>query len=287
MQVDKAQIMEMTSEENPQQPAAEYVANDDDHQYIYFGDSEPRFKISTGGELTEILSVIAATGKFWHPWEMLQMLLSFKLKQVLSEYPEAQLTSDQQTSKLGETYPDLVKRLDQALHSFIEGPPFTLQRICEILLAARNIYPNLSKLALALEKNLLVTSTLSVSTSTDPDPIVSREGDGPITVVAQDAVPKGQTEAIQNGVGGDEDEEMADAEEVSDEASKSGNLMEMAEEISTATPEASSDPITPSEPSNDSCPLSDDQQQQQPTQQPSPPLSQQSPPPQEQINTAS
>lgn len=37
MQVDKAQIMEMTSEENPEQPAAEYVANDDDHQYIYFG----------------------------------------------------------------------------------------------------------------------------------------------------------------------------------------------------------------------------------------------------------
>ncbi|KAI3979085.1 hypothetical protein MKX01_016260 [Papaver californicum] len=281
--------MEMTSEENPQQSAAEYVANDNDHQYIYFGDSEPRFKISTGGELTEILSIIAATGKFWHPWEMLQMLLSFKLKQVLSEYPEAQLTSDQQTSKLGETYPDLVKRLDQALHSFIEGPPFTLQRICEILLAARNIYPNLSKLALALEKNLLVTSTLSVSTSTDPYPIISREGDGPITVVAQDqVVPKGQTEAVQNGVETmvrDEDEEMADAEEVSDEANKNGNLMETAEEISTVTPEASFDPVTPFEPSNESLPLSDDHQQ-PPAQQP-PPLSQQSLPQQEQINTAS
>ncbi|KAG5403313.1 hypothetical protein IGI04_009432 [Brassica rapa subsp. trilocularis] len=39
-----------------------------------------------------------------------------------------------------------------ALLSFDEGPPFTLQRLCEILLAARSIYPKLSKLDLALEK---------------------------------------------------------------------------------------------------------------------------------------
>ncbi|KAB5512294.1 hypothetical protein DKX38_029322 [Salix brachista] len=49
----------------------------------------------------------------------------------------------------------------EALHNFEEGPPFTLQRLCEILLAARRIYPNLSKLALALEKVcLLIFDTL-------------------------------------------------------------------------------------------------------------------------------
>ncbi|XP_019243137.1 PREDICTED: serine/threonine-protein phosphatase 4 regulatory subunit 2-A isoform X2 [Nicotiana attenuata] len=89
--------------------------------------------------------------------------------EVLSDYPEAKMTTEQQQSCLGESFPELVKRLDDALNSFAEGPPFTLQRLCEILLDARNIYSKLSKLALALEKNLLVTSTLTVSS----DPFAS------------------------------------------------------------------------------------------------------------------
>lgn len=123
-------------------------------------------------EVRNILEVIAATGKFWHDWDKLKSMLSFHLKQILSEYPEAKMTSDQQTSSLGETYPELVKRLDDALHSFIEGPPFTLQRLSEILLAARSIYSNLLKLALALEKNLLVTSTLTICVDPYPSAMV-------------------------------------------------------------------------------------------------------------------
>ncbi|KAE8685937.1 hypothetical protein F3Y22_tig00111088pilonHSYRG00172 [Hibiscus syriacus] len=75
--------------------------------------------------------------------------------QVLSEYPEAKMTIDEQNASLGETYLGLVTRLDEVipleditgalsdgirgvkfwiieLHCFIEGPPFTLQIICEI-----------------------------------------------------------------------------------------------------------------------------------------------------------
>ncbi|XP_030934914.1 serine/threonine-protein phosphatase 4 regulatory subunit 2-B isoform X2 [Quercus lobata] len=103
-------------------------------------------------EVKGILEVIASTGKFWHDWDKLKSMLSFQLKQVLSEYPEAKMTSEEQNASLGETYLELVKRLDEALLGFVEGPPFTLQRLCEILLEARTIYPNLSKLGLALEK---------------------------------------------------------------------------------------------------------------------------------------
>ncbi|XP_050254017.1 uncharacterized protein LOC126700079 isoform X4 [Quercus robur] len=103
-------------------------------------------------EFKGILEVIASTGKFWHDWDKLKSMLSFQLKQVLSEYPEAKMTSEEQNASLGETYLELVKRLDEALLGFVEGPPFTLQRLCEILLEARTIYPNLSKLGLALEK---------------------------------------------------------------------------------------------------------------------------------------
>lgn len=133
------------------------------------------YKLEIGEEEARtILEVIASTGKFWHDWDKLKRLLSFQLMQVLSEYPEAKMTSEQQSSSLGETYPELARRLDEALLSFVEGPPFTLQRLCEILLSSRSIYSNLSKLALALEKNLLVTSTLTISADPYPPSLMQK-----------------------------------------------------------------------------------------------------------------
>ncbi|XP_027109865.1 serine/threonine-protein phosphatase 4 regulatory subunit 2 isoform X1 [Coffea eugenioides] len=162
-------------------------------------------------QVRHILEVIAATGKFWHEWDKLKGMLSFYLKQVLSQYPEAKLSSEQQISSMGETFLELVKRLDDALQSFVEGPPFTLQRVCEILLAARTIYPNLSKLALALEKNLLVTSVLTISTDLCPgtsDPRLTTGG-------RENEEPNAKLESTQNGVqplGGDKDEIMTEVQ---------------------------------------------------------------------------
>ncbi|KAI3502099.1 hypothetical protein L1887_30130 [Cichorium endivia] len=119
-------------------------------------------------EVRSVLKVIAATGKFSDDWEKFRSMLSLHLKQVISEYPQAKMTIEEQKNSLGETHAELAKRLDDALHSFVDGPPFTLQRLSEIILDAKSLYPNLSKLALALEKNLSVTSTLTVST--DPYP---------------------------------------------------------------------------------------------------------------------
>ncbi|KAL8208127.1 hypothetical protein R6Q57_007539 [Mikania cordata] len=63
--------------------------------------------------------------------------------------------------------------LNDALHRFVDGPPFTLQRLSEIILDARALYPNLSKLALALINNLSVTSTLAISTDPYPPSLIS------------------------------------------------------------------------------------------------------------------
>nr|XP_033513526.1 uncharacterized protein LOC104102062 isoform X5 [Nicotiana tomentosiformis] len=82
-------------------------------------------------EVKSVIEVMAANGKYWHDWDKLKGMLSFHLKQVLSDYPEAKMTTEQQQSCLGESFPELVKRLDDALNSFAEGPPFTLQRLCE------------------------------------------------------------------------------------------------------------------------------------------------------------
>ncbi|XP_073142556.1 uncharacterized protein [Henckelia pumila] len=123
-----------------------------------FSDEEVRCALETS----------ASTGRFWQDWKKLKNILSYYLKKILSEYPEAKMTIDQQFTTLGETFQALVKRLDDALRSFDEGPPFTLQRLCEVLLSAQSIYPRLTKLILALEKNLLVTSMLTISTDGYP-----------------------------------------------------------------------------------------------------------------------
>ncbi|CAI9275431.1 unnamed protein product [Lactuca saligna] len=145
------------------------VSSPENHQVI-----ETRQETAEEGEeIRSILKVIAATGKFCHDWEKLRSMLSLHLKQVISEYPQAKMTIEEQKVSLGETHAELVKRLDDALHSFVDGPPFTLQRLSEIILDARSLYPNLSKLALALEKNLSVTSTLTMSTDPDPQSLIT------------------------------------------------------------------------------------------------------------------
>ncbi|XP_073109834.1 uncharacterized protein [Elaeis guineensis] len=233
-------------------------------------------------EIRSIMEVIAATGKFWHDWDMLKSLLSFRLKQVLAEYPEAQMVSgveSQQSSLSGETYPELVKRLDEVkwkrcyyegkkekwskghrwlekpLLSFVEGPPFTLQRLCEILLNPKGTYTNLSKLALALEKNLLVTSTLTMCTDPYPTEVVQK----PDEPDKASEVPSGQTDPVPNGVetvAGDGDEEMTDAE--ADENTTNTDA-EMQEEKVTETSDGDSDIRSDANPSQELCTSSEQQ----------------------------
>ncbi|GLT28732.1 hypothetical protein SLA2020_036410 [Shorea laevis] len=164
-------------------------------------------------EVRGALEVISTTGKFWLDWDKLENMLSFQLKQALSEYPESKMATEQQNASLGETFPDLVKRLDEELRAFIQGPPFTLQRICEILLAARSIYPNLSKLALALEKNLLVTSTITVCT--DPYPQTTMPNSNEQDKASEESPPPTQSKSMQNGfeLTGYRDEVMTEVED--------------------------------------------------------------------------
>ncbi|XP_057800713.1 uncharacterized protein LOC131016117 [Salvia miltiorrhiza] len=164
-------------------------------------------------EVRSALGISASSGKFWLDWEKLRSILSYHLKQVLTEYPESKMTIEQQTSALGETFQELVRRLDDALHSFDEGPPFTLQRLCEILLSARSIYPKLLKLSLALDKNLLVTSTLKICS--DPYPSTTEQNSNGAYEGNGNAPP--QNNAVENGgleaPVEDRDEVMADAQE--------------------------------------------------------------------------
>ncbi|KAK7312160.1 hypothetical protein VNO77_35817 [Canavalia gladiata] len=203
-------LMATQPQDNLQHPpvSSNDVPNDDaasNHK-----DAEQQQDVSTE-QVVQVLQVIASTGRFWHDWDKLKNMLSFQLKQVLSEYPEAKMTSEQQCASLGESYTELVNKLDEALTCFIEGPPFTLQRLCEILLDAKSIYPNLSKLALALEKNLLVTSTLTICTDPYPQTTTKEPDDQEKASEKQNQ----QTNSAQNGIeplAADKDEVMTEAD---------------------------------------------------------------------------
>ncbi|KAJ0232650.1 Serine/threonine-protein phosphatase 4 regulatory subunit-like protein [Hirschfeldia incana] len=194
-------------------------------------------------EVKGTLEAVASTGKFWKDWEKLKGMLSWWLKKVLSEYPEAKMTDEQQKEALGETYSVLVSRLNEALLSFDEGPPFTLQRLCEILLAARSIYPKLSKLALALEKNLLVTSMLSIST----DPQIQTTEDANATT--EDTNTPNGIEAV---VGGDKDEIMTEVEEADVDDAMTIDMETIDEPSETMTTASESEKPIETKPSSDS-----------------------------------
>eukprot|EP00268_Persea_americana_P057710 TRINITY_DN692_c1_g2_i1.p1 TRINITY_DN692_c1_g2~~TRINITY_DN692_c1_g2_i1.p1 ORF type:complete len:264 (-),score=71.57 TRINITY_DN692_c1_g2_i1:234-1025(-) len=249
----------MTAVENSQSSVLSSSNVDvDDHleksasSLLNHGEMEPKREF-TEEEVRSILEVIASTGKFWHDWNILKEILSSRLKQVLAQYPESQMASDvigpQPSSLSGETYQELVKRLDEALLSFIEGPPFTLQRICEILLTPQSIYSTLSKLALALEKNLLVTSTLIVCT--EPYPSTAMQN----TVEPEEGnqAPQAHLNEIENDVEAmisDGDEELANTQ--ADEDNKHTDMdateKKMGENIAE-TSETSPEPTTISDPS--------------------------------------
>ncbi|KAK9139435.1 hypothetical protein Scep_009116 [Stephania cephalantha] len=176
----------------------EHKSEDLDPKTPVHGDADKKGEI-TEEEVNEVLEVIAATGKFWHDWDTLKSLLSFRMKQVLAEYPESRVSIDEQNSLLGETYIELVTRLDEALLCFIEGPPFTLQRLCE---------------------NLLMTSTLTMSTDPYPSAMASKVDD----LVKEPAGPVAQSSPMQNGVDSavcDEDIEMTDAEDAREDVKNS------------------------------------------------------------------
>ncbi|KAL1324570.1 hypothetical protein HN51_034753 [Arachis hypogaea] len=214
--------MEVPSSENLEQtavssvdavnPHSDDVVPDSSNHRDGEQDSEQRDDDVSREEVRKVLEVIASTGKFWHDWDKLKTMLSFQLKQVLAEYPEAKMTSEQQYASLGESYSEVVNKLDDALTCFIEGPPFTLQRLCEILLDAKGIYPHLSKLALALEKNLLVTSTLTISTDPFPQATTVQELDEQENANEKQQL---QLDGIENGTEppvADKDEVMAEAD---------------------------------------------------------------------------
>lgn len=109
-----------------------------------------------------ILAEICRTGVTNYPWQKLRPVISFKLTSMLTQFYE---THNKDEEIAGERFSDVRERLASALEQF-DGPPFTLQRMCELITADGSPdkppchYKKTHKLTAALDKLVSVTSLL-------------------------------------------------------------------------------------------------------------------------------
>ncbi|KAG5678486.1 hypothetical protein PVAND_008155 [Polypedilum vanderplanki] len=124
-----------------------------------------RFNVQKNPEITreldEYVSFVARTGESVFNWALVKRLYREKLINVITEFNEA-------SAKEIPTYPNvdpfnyetMKKMLIERLDSF-NAAPFTIQRISELLSDPRKQYSRIDKFMRAVEKNILVVSTVS------------------------------------------------------------------------------------------------------------------------------
>jgi len=112
--------------------------------------TEEKREINT--KLQQIIDGITITGVSCYKWEWLKELLITKLMKVLDAHNAKTSMPDFEQEK---------QRLCSYLRDF-EEPPFTLQRLCELLVGpAGDAYKTTKAYAFAIEKVIYVTSTQS------------------------------------------------------------------------------------------------------------------------------
>lgn len=121
-------------------------------------------------DISDIFCQISENAQILYPWKYLYTVLIVKFKEVLSTFEE--VTADhreEQSSMLAHVDSLLVQRFKQA-------PPFTIQRICDLLSEPKKFYKSKLKYIRAFEKVMTVISHAKVQclsptrhSSTSPD----------------------------------------------------------------------------------------------------------------------
>ncbi|KAJ9459133.1 Serine/threonine-protein phosphatase 4 regulatory subunit 2 [Diplonema papillatum] len=122
----------------------------------------------------DVLRFVGETGCNCYPWSSLQSLLQARLEQLLPEDVESLKDTDYATDRTTAL---------EALPQFPDAP-FTLQRLCEVLVDDTGCYQRKDKLVWALLKLLCINSTIA----TQPFPYESA-GEPPTENAAPSAFP--------------------------------------------------------------------------------------------------
>ncbi|XP_040565725.1 uncharacterized protein [Lepeophtheirus salmonis] len=124
---------------------------------------EKKFGKDDGAEIPQILDdyliFVARTGNTHFPWMKIKPLFRSKLEKVIREFSQK---SDEVplTPNVDPFQFDVVKDTVFEQLEFFAGIPFTVQRLCELLTSPSKHYKRTDKFMRALEKNMLVVSTV-------------------------------------------------------------------------------------------------------------------------------
>ncbi|XP_045478746.1 serine/threonine-protein phosphatase 4 regulatory subunit 2 isoform X1 [Harmonia axyridis] len=136
-------------------------------------------------ELEEYLCFVAKTGDPVYQWSTVKHLLREKLVNVVTEFYESCSLVDIQPCKNVDKFDyDMMKSfILEKLDTFVSAP-FTVQRICELLTTPRKEYNRIDKFMRALEKNVLVVSTV------EPGMKNAENGDSLVNGLESDHIPE-------------------------------------------------------------------------------------------------
>lgn len=111
-------------------------------------------------ELEEYLRYVAKTGNTLFQWTLVKPFIREKILNVIAEF------ADQSALSNIPPYPNVDPFNYEAMKTMLlerfdtfNGPPFTIQRLCELLSCPRKEYNRVDKFMRAVEKNILVVST--------------------------------------------------------------------------------------------------------------------------------
>jgi len=136
-------------------------------------------------DLEDMLSYIAKTGRVLFPWNSLKPVFLFKLDKVMREFFESSPSRNAASSEptLAADFEVMRQRLLDCLDSFTSAP-FTIQRLCELMVEPRKNYSNSEKFMRGVEKNVLVVSTVDINSfglTNNFDLQYSNVPNGPVT----------------------------------------------------------------------------------------------------------
>lgn len=124
-------------------------------------------------ELEEYLRYVAKTGNTLFQWTLVKPFIREKIMNVIAEFAEQSSLSDIPP------YPNVDPFNYEAMKTMLlerfdtfNGPPFTIQRLCELLSCPRKEYNRVDKFMRAVEKNILVVSTCELRPKRE-EPIVN------------------------------------------------------------------------------------------------------------------
>jgi len=124
-------------------------------------------------ELEEYLRYVAKTGNTLFQWTLVKPFIREKIMNVIAEFADQSALSDIPP------YPNVDPFNYEAMKTMLlerfdtfNGPPFTIQRLCELLSCPRKEYNRVDKFMRAVEKNILVVSTCELRPKRE-EPIVN------------------------------------------------------------------------------------------------------------------